>query len=498
MQFDTTMTQLITCNMVAHDRTLAMPMEVISSDLDFGVLTLASNTPGSWTPSNGLCIHLSIDTSASMNNLCADGASQMDHIKAMLRNFVSILKRVSDTGRTVLIQLQTFNGRLEVNLPLVDMNVINIEDIESVIHHIQPSGATNLALALQSNTELFNMINEVENKSTFLHVVMTDGYITRGVQNVNDLKQMTPSQCPTVFIGCGLNHDAALMYTLGSGGGNVHHRYCSISTFDQSGLVCGDVLNAMMEVSITDVHITCEECEVYNHTTGTWGANLEVDTLVRDMPRQFHLRGQLRREEMAGEVRGPRVVVCGRSLATGERFTQVVCLAAVPDDLRLYLWRQKVLELLNDATQYLIDRRTHTRPVELESRMADAFGILRTFVTNNDFHISDLYKTLCDDLYIAHRCISDPNVERARIYTVSRAVTQGDQTAFSLNYDVVPTDDFDFGGDISDLGPLDLNGNNIPRAHHLDYEPTPSSMFSTPFASQNATEMMRGVSGRPL
>jgi uncharacterized protein YegL len=483
-------------------------MEVLSSDLDFGVLTLAPNTSDEWTPFTGLCIHLSIDTSASMRNMCADGASQMEHIKAMLRNFVSILKRVSDHGRTVLIQLQTFNDHLEVNLPLVDMSVIAMADIETVIHHIQPSGATDLGVALQSNNELFQMMNDVENKSTFLHVVMTDGYITSGIREADDLRHMTSTNCPTVFIGCGLHHDAALMYTLGSGGGNVHHRYRAITTFDQAGLVCGDVLNSVMDVSIKDIYIACEGCEVYNHATSTWGNTLEVDVLVRDTPRQFHLRGRLLEE--GGTTAAPaapaapaaRVVVSGVILATGNAFTQVVRRTATPVDLRVYLWRQKVLELLHDATQYLNAQRfraaNHAETAELESRMADAFGVLRTFVTDNDLHISDLYKTLCDDLYIAHRCISDQNVERARIYTVARAVTQGDQTAFSLNYDR-HTEDMD-GLDLG-LGPLDvgdIGGGVRGIVGHLDYDPTPSSVFSTPFASQNATEMMRGVSGRPL
>ena len=528
----------LACELLTHDRALRMPAgieggggagEDDSDDhRDFGILALTPHTTAQWTPATGLFIHMSIDTSASMLNRCTDNTSQMDHIKLMLRNFVGILKQTSDAGRTVLLQLQSFSDRLVVDLPIVNLRGVPEEHLHAVIQQLQPNGATDLGLALESNAALFeHMHKDTENTYHFMHIVMTDGYITRGIQDAERLRQLTPAQCPTVFIGCGMNHDAALMYTLGCGGGNVQHRYRSIATFDQSGMVCGDILNTVMNVAVAEVHVQCGDgddgggrVEVYNHLTGTWGTELYANTIVADMPRQFHVRG-------AALAQQARLVVRGRAIETGQEFTVEVRCADAAADLRLYLWRQRVLEILRDATQHLIaqprlDDAPPRQPqhgsallapptddddddddaaelAELESRMTNHFGVLRAFVTDNDLFQSDIYKALCDDLYIAHRSISDRNVERARIYTVARALTQGDQSAFSLNYgadaatlfsdDDTADDDTDDDDDDA-VGGGGAGGGNV----YANYAPTPPSAFATPFASQQATDTMRQVS----
>jgi uncharacterized protein YegL len=468
----------ILCDVIVQPNSpdMPMPFEVVPQDIDFGVLSVSSDSPNA-PSSTGVCIHLSIDSSASMMDACGDGMTQMFHIKNMLRNFMNILKQNSSEGRNILVQIQTFDDRVQIQLPLVDLRSVSIEDIEGIIESIQPLGATNLGAALESNTELFNGISDIENKYTFLHIVMTDGYVTSGIQDVNQLRQLIPTTCPTTIIGCGLGHDVKLMYSLGSGSGNIHHKYRAVNTFNQSGMVCGDVLNVVLNMTHTDVRVSCDGCEIYDHITNTWITDMDIGCLTQSTPRQFH-------------IRGPHLLLTGRIIATGifieagQTFSKPAAFVSIMADLRNYNWRQRVQELLYDTRQCVLSNRMREHSAEIRLNLETTFRSLRTFIDENDLHDSSFYNALCDDLYIAHRCTSDMDIERARIFTVSRGLTQGDQDAFAMNYD---------RGQELNTGGRNWGGTD-DAATQIDYIPTPTTVFSTPYATQQAVTMMRNVS----
>ena len=160
-------------------------------------------------------IHIvfTIDNSGSMNEKCIDNKTKLEHINHTIKNMLRTFYTFKDC--IFSIHVQTFNTIVET---IID-NITNIHniDIEELLNNVKiknSGSSTNLEIALASANTL--IIEHLKNNPDDIvyHMCLTDGEITNGTKNYEDLLLLLPQKCCHIFIGYGIEHDSLLLSRL--------------------------------------------------------------------------------------------------------------------------------------------------------------------------------------------------------------------------------------------------------------------------------------------
>ena len=497
-------------NICFHDNSGDCPVKLFNEDkYKFGILNIKIRNEIPITTKH-IHIFFTIDSSYSMNDVCKDGKTKMEHITYTLKNMLQIFNEKLECN--ISIHIQSFNKKVKTIISDVsDIHKFDIEVLNKLLNKIEPDGLTNIELALKNGREEINKYYNINPEHEIIHIFLTDGEITDGSRNYNILSSLVPETCKNIFIGYGNTHDSKLLSHLSS---TKYNEYRFIDALDKAGLVYGEIIHEILYKAIEDVTLSCLNCEIYDYKTNMWKTSLQIGNLVREQNKTFQIRSE--------NVKNCHISIFGKSIIKTEQFDKIgiynkfetVYSQNMSDNLVIYIFRQKTQELLYKARHILEKQNKKSSfPIiqiqRFKTKIYDDFEDLKTknntidaidavkkelsefhknlvnYMKEKNIETNPILTMLCDDIYITYKTI-DTYV--GIMYTCARQTSNGQQQSYMCS------------------AATDLYDNSILEESHMFNEVgnneidnyVPTQDFLSPFSSNSVINVMRYVSGNDL
>jgi hypothetical protein len=292
--------------------------------------------------------HFKIDNSGSMGDECKDGRTKMRHIIHTLSNMIRFF---ANSEASIFIEVCTFDDEIEEIVTPRQVTKDNFKEIIAKLGIILPRNSTNIEKAIIDSNNRINSYVEKNPTHRVSQVFMTDGDATCGSKSMNHLESLVDKSFPNSFIAFGINHNAELMTKLGRASEKSSNWL--IEKLENAGLVYGEILNNEMYIGAEDVTITMSGGKIYNYTTNEFVETLNINTLVTETEKNYHVDTETPAECFA--------VIRGKSLATGEYFEDEIQMLPdlirepfvvgeiIPNDLTKQMLRLRAQQLMFDV-----------------------------------------------------------------------------------------------------------------------------------------------------
>lgn len=493
-----------------HNSTKECPFE--EPGWKFGIFNLKIRSEIPITK-NHLHIFFTIDASGSMSDTCADGRTKMQHILYTLENMLRIFYEKPDCNISVHVQAfdTTIYKCIEGNS---NIKMENLEDLLEKIKHIRPGDSTNIELALNSASETINHYKTNNPAHKIVHIFLTDGEITSGSRDYDELKALVPNNCTNIFIGYGMDHDSKLLSILGSG---MSNEYRFVDALEKAGLVYGEVIHGILYKAIEDVTITTYNCEIYDYLTNTWVNEISIGNLLSEQKKTYHLRSK--------EPESCCVTVLGRTIVKTRQFQvldssieeQIVCHPTsllINSDLTTHMFRQRTQELLYESrkmSEKLKEPEFSFTPMKkseeenkqnleikaMKTKLKEFHKLMMEYMKEHELETDPIMKMLCDDIYIANKTIG---TRLGNMFTCARQTSQGRQQIYTCS--AVKDDDLENDLESSALWHattrlIKKSNKRMDNEEIDDYEIQTQNNLS-PYISDTVMTVMREVSGMGL
>jgi hypothetical protein len=99
-----------------------------------------------------------------------------------------------------------------------------------------------------------------------------------------------------------------------------------------------------------------------------------------------------------------------------------------PEDLSKYIFRQKTMELLNEAVKERTDSFT-----DIKKRLNTLFTDIRKYMSEHESN-DTFMQTLCDDIYICYKTLG---TKHGRMFSISRNTSQREQSYYRASSSLV-------------------------------------------------------------
>ncbi len=493
-----------------HNSTKECPFE--EPGWKFGIINLKIRSEIPITKKH-IHIFFTIDASGSMSDTCADGRTKMQHILYTLENMLRIFYEKSDCNISVHVQSfdTTIYKCIEGNS---NIKMENLEDLLEKIKHIRPGDSTNIELALISASETINNYKTNNPANEIVHIFLTDGEITSGSRDYDELKALVPNNCKNIFIGYGMDHDSKLLSILGSG---MSNEYRFVDALEKAGLVYGEVIHGILYKAIEDVTITTYKCEIYDYLTNTWVNEISIGNLLSEQKKTYHLRSK--------EPESCFVTVLGRTIVQTRQFQvldgsieeQIVCHPTsllINSDLTKHMFRQRTQELLYESrkmSEKLKEPEFSFTPMKkseeenkqnleikaMKTKLKEFHKLMMEYMKEHELETDPIMKMLCDDIYIANKTIG---TRLGNMFTCARQTSQGRQQIYTCS--AVKDDDLDNDLESSALWhattKLMKNSNKKMDNEEIDDYEIQTQNNLSPYISDTVMTVMREVSGMSL
>ena len=491
---------------------------------NFGVVT--TQTPETDVIQSPIHFVLSIDTSSSMYDC-------MDMLKKTIKNILTYLYEVETT---VYITIILFNTDITVVTKHSELNEETLEALLTEVDNIRSNGMTNME-------QLFRELNKSHMESIKnIHLFLTDGEPTSGLQTTGGLcrilmnMDVSPADEDNTshtefehhFLGFGTSHNQAVLDELV---GITSGEYYFVDTMENAGLVYGEVLNNILYRAFEYITFTSDNIEFYNYKTNHWDNKHTITSLSSMRKVETHVRFAWECEpgDLCINITYTRNNYTDHTISS---VTHVDTTHNIKDydntfpkhvsernlEIAKYLYRQEVLETLYEINNYkpTYDERAsvygstyHLGGASVSSPTARArspseshrdklktlFEKINEFVQKNALQDDPFMKQLTDDVYVAYKSFG---VQRLRVYSVSRHISQGEQRAYNVSSSI---ESFDTrmnrryvrmtGGRAAATGTrtatdrgsrASLNAQYLPRTPHSAFSTFPDSLMG-PLAS---------------
>ena len=445
------------------------------TNVKFGIINLKTNCfdlNSSVTHSSSKKKHhfvFDIDCSGSMNDICNDGKTKMDHIIHTLINMVSYF--AESNGLVVYVTVFAFD---DIIYNIIENELVSQENLEKLIQQIKTirsKNQTNIEKALINSTEYIQKIIQsqyderdvvvsVGEKINYTRIFMTDGDANQGSCDVMELKKIFCNNLlvTNFFIGFGIDHNAYLLKGLGSGNKN---NYYFVDALEKAGLVYGEILHTVIYKISENVVLNITNGYVYDWKKNIWVDNIEIDDLVSDTNKVLHIISE-NPDECSCLVKGINCL-------TGNQFEyNITRLHIVPEtddgekikniNLEIYKYRQKTQQLLFLINKYNFDKNSYllndsTFKNNCMLRLIDLDDYDKNYKESNDYSFNlknkmkglldelvtfeklqtdpddkKMIKMLCDDVYI---CLQTFDTRYGAMFSCARQVSQGEQRSYS-------------------------------------------------------------------
>ncbi len=391
------------------------------SDYKFGIVNLKLNEVP--ITSRKQLLHFTCDMSGSMEDVCLDGRTKMQHSVHTIKNILRMSADAEDAE--IWIQINGFDDKIERVIPATQISNDNIEELIKMLKKLYPRRSTNIELGLKTANDDINkfQIEHVIDNFEVTHVFLTDGNATAGSTDNDKLTKQVDDSYNNVFIGFGTDHSAETLLALSSKrGGN----YYVVDKIENCGLVFGDIIHRVLYKSITDINIAVTFGEVYNYETNEWSSQFEIDSLTGEADKTYHLRAKI--------VDDVEIEITAKISSDVSSSLPVTIANITPNDpsvdidLSQYIFRQRTREILYDAIQrqkFIGLNRKNAR-----NHMNTHLKQMKRFMSKYDLIEDEKYKLMCDDIVITMRTIG---TEYGTMFIAARQRSNGRETSYNVN-----------------------------------------------------------------
>jgi hypothetical protein len=151
-------------------------------------------------------IHMMIDTTGSMDELCSDKNTKLDQIKYVIRNMIRhILEHSQNCG--VILSVSSFNQYVNRIITRVRVEHENMGVLFGQIDKMYATDQTNIEIAL-------NALRDSPNSGIVHNIFMSDGEANNGITDPVKLVELVDNRAFNTFIGFCLEHDPYMFSTL--------------------------------------------------------------------------------------------------------------------------------------------------------------------------------------------------------------------------------------------------------------------------------------------
>jgi hypothetical protein len=454
-----------------------------------------------------------IDSSGSMSDKCADGRTKIQHIIHTITNMIYYFKENSKLN--VFVTINTFDSKLKNIVERTNINYDNFQFILDKINTIVPKDSTNIELALNSVKKTITEIKNINSEHQISHIFMTDGEITQGCADYNNLSSLVDKSITNIFIGFGLDHDSVLLNTLSE---VENSAYYFIDKLENSGLVYGEILHGIIYKLLYNVKINIENGLIYNFKTNIWVSNLLIGEIVGEANKFFHIVSSS--PNICSVKINATKVIDNLDL----HFNKIVNFNNNNNNnnnLTKFIYRQRTLEHLFSVKDFL--RRRNDKNItneeyifgylnecekessflkeeekKLRDKLTHFLEDLKKYMNENNLKDDIFWKNLCDDIYITFRTFG---TRFGAMFVTARQTNQGTQRCTTvgnsidtINNTKIPT------LKLPRLKKNDLYINddeyivdeNRDCFYSVDHEL--SDIGNTPYLTPSSTQMMREIS----
>ena len=415
-----------------------------------------------------------IDCSGSMNDLCNDGRTKNDHSNHTLINMVTYFAEHPEL--MVSITVYAFDCSIYTIIENQDVTQENLDKLIQDIKKIRPKDLTNIEKALINSREYIMDYCTKNMDSNVTHIFMTDGDATQGNTVPSKLKEYVSSLVSNIFIGFGIEHNVYLLKELASDNKN---NYYFVDALEKAGLVYGEILHSIIYRVLENTNISVVNGLIYDWKKNSWVDRIDIGDLVSESNKIVHVLSD-NPSEFSCLL---QCSLCG-SKETFELSIQNMIKktdvshrdSAVDDDnddkldgfteLIKYKYRQRTQQLLYEANLHNFNNLKCKDPLKispyhiddyddfckihyengklLKAKMKDLLKEMQQFldkpsqslenvekVENLEPKEPNLYKLLCDDIYI---CLHTLDTRHGAMYSCARQTSQGAQRSYSATY----------------------------------------------------------------
>jgi hypothetical protein len=342
---------------------------------------------------------------------------------------------------------------------------------------IRTENSTNFEASFKLDREIMEQQaaadQEAGNTVTTLHIVMTDGEVTAGNTNEDQLKGMLCDDVEHVFIGYGAGHKATCLMNLASV--NDKSSYLFLDHPTKMGAMFAQLFCPHLFTSITDVDIELTDAKFLDIESGKEVETLFIKRIAADTTKTFHLLTDPRidavhyadGDEDRHRVKNIYVRMQFRSFDNADldqppnfpfcKLFSVVSATTHSLDVQKERKRWAVLVLMKDAKE--LKSREHARQQHeqqtrnywfdasmfkeerdaLIHRATELKDEIKEFAEQNGIADDEMLKDLTTDLVICICAI--PSQEHGLMYINSRFRSCTDETPTAVS-DLTPLDDY--------------------------------------------------------
>ena len=251
-----------------------MNKETDGSGRHFGFLKLTTSPfPEGHKKKGDYRVHIALDVSSSMREENRIGLAT-DTTAKMVEYLASASKENPELHFWLTLTTFSTGARVVINNSKVSEDTVNL--IISAVQQIRLENSTSFEASFKLDREIMEQQAAADQESgnaiTTLHIVMTDGEVTAGNKNENDLKSMLCKDVEHVFIGYGAGHKAACLMNLASV--NDKSSYLFLDHPTKMGAMFAQLFCPHLFTSISDVEIDLTGAKFLDIESG-----LEVETL---------------------------------------------------------------------------------------------------------------------------------------------------------------------------------------------------------------------------
>jgi len=386
------------------------------------------------------------DISGSMDDICKDGKSKMQHAKHTLKNIVTALAK--NEGASVAMATYGFDDKVEEIFQDTKITPENAANLRNKLDQLEPRNGTDIYQPLELQAKRAAARQAVNPSIRQTNITMTDGQANQGKTSYSEMATQVAPNCTNIFIGFGGDHNSVGLQQLADAQPNGSYFY--VAEIEKAGLVFGEVIHQMLYTALTNITISTENAEIYDYKTNAWSTSIQVPSIVSEATKTYHLRSTT--------PKTAHVRVSAQSAVHGDQEPTPLDLDDAilhnpPDkiiDLSIYMLRQRTQELTFKAHQhslklvndpklsYAPDTRDayYETQKSIRKELTDYLKFMKQFAKEQNLEEDELLATLTDDIVIILQTFGG---HKAVMYSSVRTGSQGRQASNNVGY-VAPED----------------------------------------------------------
>lgn len=382
------------------------------------------------------------DCSGSMNDICNDGKTKIEHSNHTLTNMIIYFAK--NTELSLLVSVYAFDGSVYTIFENVEINQENLDSLINDIKNIRPKDTTDIEKALKNSNDYISNIISKNEDIDIAHIFMTDGDATQGNSDPKILKTLICPLVPNIFIGFGVDHNARLLKDLSTLSKN---NYYFVDALEKAGLVYGEILHTFIYKILENTNIVVTNGLVYDWKQNKWVDKLHIGDLVSETNKTIHILSE-----------NPINFTC--IIETTDCLTKEIYNLEVEnslnidennningfEDLSKYKYRQRTQELLFEVNLHNFNNMRCYDPLKyslyrndydtLSSKQKKNGVVLKEKMHSllkemTPYKEDQFIKILCDDIYV---CLKTFETKYSGMYSCARQTSQGAQRSYSANH----------------------------------------------------------------